>query len=173
MDLFQLDRGILLEDIRILLPWDTPEKKLRKLGKPLISKLNKDRVTLCWNDHLVFGGLKCQVQADFQKASLFSPRPPVIDSFLTMVYLNFPNSINIHPRSQFNDLKKQLIKTFGRPSFEGNLDPPFDLPSAQWDFDSALIELYVNERFGEYCVGQVWRKPLPRSVEARYHLSGT
>jgi hypothetical protein len=160
MELFQLDRGILLEDIGILLPWNTPGRKLRKLGRPLVSR-SKDRVTLCWNDHLVFGGLRCQVQANFRRAFLTWPGMPVTDSSLAIVYLNFANSININPRSQFDDLKKQLIKTLGMPSFEGNLDPPFNLPSAQWDSDMALIELYVNERFGEYCVGQVWRKPLP------------
>ena len=169
MELFQLDHGILLEDIGILLPWGAPGRKLRKSGRPLVLR-QEDRMTLCWNDHLVFGGLRCQVQADFRRALLILPGMLVADSLLAMVYLNFPNSITINPREQFGDLKKQLIKTLGMPSFEGELDPPFNLPSAQWDFDGTLIELYVNERFGEYCVGQVWHKPLPPGVEARTHL---
>jgi hypothetical protein len=50
----------------------------------------------------------------------------------------------------------------GKPSYDGKGEPPFDnLPFTEWDLTDVLVVLMVFERFGEYCIGEVWHKPLP------------
>jgi hypothetical protein len=161
MDSLQLDRGILLEDTETLLPWGAPLRKLRRLGKPRVGRLT-DRVRLFWNDHVLFGGLRCQVEATFWRNQPDSSKTSNKDGCIDFVFLNFPNSISLNPRLQHADLKAQLTRALGLPTFDGNDDYPFsDLPFTEWNLDTALVELAVVERFGKYCIGEVWHKPLP------------
>ena len=172
MNSLQLERGILLEDIAILLPWGASPRSLRRLGKQQVGRLT-DRVRLFWTGHILLGGLKCQVEATFWKNQPASSKISNMNDCLELVFLNFPASISINPRVQHTDLKAQLTRVLGWPTFDGNGEyPDSDLPSTEWNLEAALIVLNVVERFGEYCVGEIWHKPLPTWRVARTNQKG-
>ncbi len=56
------------------------------------------------------------------------------------------------------------MKTYKPPdiTLDGTGEAPFsNLPCTEWDLEAAFVVLKVFERFGEYCVGEIWYKPLP------------
>ncbi|NPA26491.1 MAG: hypothetical protein GXO36_02670 [Chloroflexi bacterium] len=156
-----LSLGIYLEDIGELLPWGTPLGELYNIANPIVQK-GRDVIRLYWNNHSILGGIKSQIEASF-----YMNRPDLLDfpnakGTLEMVSLNFYNSEQIHARQQHQQLKDKFIRALGKPSFDGMGEAPFsDLPYTEWDLDDVLVVLKVFERFGEYCVGKIWHKPLP------------
>jgi len=115
---------------------------------------------LYWNDHIILGGIKSQIEATFYiKAGL--PHYNA-NGRLNVVSLNFYNTDELDAREHHERLKTGFIHALGVPTFDGTGETPFsDLPFTEWDLPNVLVVLMVFERFGEYCTGEVWRKPLP------------
>ncbi|MBT3336676.1 MAG: hypothetical protein HN855_16570 [Anaerolineae bacterium] len=156
-----LNRGILLEGVDVLLPWDTPKDKLQNIGNPILQE-SSDRFQLYWNEHIVFGGIKTQVKAVFYKSIKNSADHPNANGKLHIVNLNFYPIEELKPREQYEHLKTDFIQILGTPSPERKIETkPFDQPFTEWELPSALVVLMVFERFGEHCVGEIWHKPLP------------
>ena len=163
MEISYLASGLLLEDANVEIPWGASVEELRRIANPLVQE-HSDRIALFWNDHSIFGGIRCQVTATFFKKNRKNlPLDyPNTDGRLSLVSLNFSGHRNQNPREQHRSLKEHLIRVIGEPSFDGHGDAPFsDLPFTEWNLVDNLIVLFVFERFGEYCTGEVWRKPLP------------
>lgn len=162
--MLDLATGLLLEDLNIKIPWGASVEQLRHIANPHVHELS-DRIVLAWNNHVIFSGLKCQVTATFlkeRKTELLPYYHPNTDGRLSLLSLNFRPSPNQSPREQHRSIKEHLIRVLGYPSYDGHGDVPFsDLPFTEWDLADALIVLMVFERFGEYCKGEIWRKPLP------------
>lgn len=156
-----LDLGILVEDIDILLPWGASKDELRNIANPVLQE-SSDRLRLYWNDHIVFGGIRSQVEAVFYRNRADLLDHPNANDKLNIVSLNFYPDSNLKPREQHELLKKDFIKALGKPSFDDIGEAPFfGLPFTEWDLPDALVVLMVFERFGEYCLGEIWHKPLP------------
>ena len=153
-----LGLGIFLEDIDILIPWNTSINELRIIANPVFQE-GKDRVRVFWNDHVVLGGIQSQVEAVFYKNSAKFPDHPNSGGQLNKVFLNFYNFEKIDSREQHKRLKAHMTNTLGLPSSDGKGETPFsDLPFTEWDLNEIFVVLKVFERFGEYCVGEVRRK---------------
>lgn len=156
-----LSRGIFLEDVNTLLPWDTPKDGLSNIANP-IQEESSDRFRLYWNEHILFGGIKAQIEAVFYKENKNAPDHPNASGRLHVVDLNFYNIEKLNPREQYEHLKAGVMQSIGVPSSERKAETgAFERPLAEWDLPDALVVLMVFERFGEYCVGEIWHKPLP------------
>ncbi len=153
-----LDQGIYLEDINTLIPWGASIDQLSKIANPVLQK-SKDRIQLFWNDHIILGGIRTQIEATFYMDRTVLPHCNE-NGRLNVVSLNFYNTDNLDPREHYKRLKTDFIRTLGVPTFEGTASFSY-LPFAEWDLPKVLVVLMVFERFGEYCTGKVWRKPLP------------
>jgi hypothetical protein len=159
---FRLAEGILLEDSDTLLPWDAPLGDLRKTGKPDVQRA-RGRTTLFWNDRRFLGGLAGGIEAGFN----LKPAPdegdedPNDGKRLRLVDFYPDPAPKETPRRQFVRVQRRLTRSLGKPSRAGE-DPVMRLPIAEWDLADVLVVWMVFERSGEYCVGEVWRKPLPR-----------
>lgn len=156
-----LSCGIFLEDVNTLLPWDAPKDELCNIANPIREESN-DRFRLYWNEHILFGGIKTQVEAIFYKENKNVPNHPNAKGRLHIVELNFYNTEKLNPREQYERLKTGFIQAIDMPSFERKAETgPFEQPFAEWDLQDVLVVLMVFEHFGEYCVGEIWHKPLP------------
>lgn len=158
-------RGIFLEDADTLLPWDFSREELGTIANPIQQESN-DRFLLNWNGHVLFGGVKVQVEAVFYKENRQAHDHHNASGRLHGVNLNFPQMENLHPREQFERLKIDFIQALGAPSFEreGNSQSS-DLPLAKWELPDALVVLMVFEHFFEYCVCEVRHKPRPAKIK--------
>jgi hypothetical protein len=159
---FQLSKGILLEDSGILLPWNAQLKHLRKTGTPNVQR-ERGRTTLYWNDRRFLGGLSGSIEAAFDLApsSDESEADPNDGKRLRFVSFDLDSEPKETPRQQYLRIKRRLTRSLGKPSRAGE-DPAWNLPLAEWNLARVLLVWMVFERFGEYCVGEVWRKPLPK-----------
>ena len=156
-----LSKGIFLEDINTLLPWNTPIDELRNIANPVVEE-SSDRIRLFWNDHVIFDGIRSQIQAVFYRNRGDISDHPNANDKLRIVSLSFYDIDELDPRELHERLKAEFTRAFGTPSFDGSGEVPFsDLPFTEWNLIDALVVLMVFERFGEYCVGEVWHKPLP------------
>jgi hypothetical protein len=158
---FQLAKGILLEDSDTLLPWGAALADLRKAGKPDVFR-ERGATTLAWKDRRFLGGLAGAVEAEFNRTA--APRgeeDPNDGGRLRVVNFYVDPEPREWPRRQYLRVKRRLSRSLGKPSRAGE-DPTMDLPIAEWDLARVLVVWMVFERFGEYCVGEIWRKPLPR-----------
>jgi hypothetical protein len=156
-----LRHGIFLEDIGTLLPWDTPKEDLCNIANP-IQQESGDRFVLYWNGHILCGGIKTRVEAIFCKGNKNAHDDPNAHGKLHLVELNFSDIDDLDPRGQYERLKASFLQVIGAPSFElGVQNGSWERPLAEWDLPDALVVLMVFERLGEYCVGEVWHKPLP------------
>jgi hypothetical protein len=158
---FQLAKGILLEDSDVLLPWGAPLPDLRKTGRPDLYR-ERGVTTLSWKDRRFLGGLAGAVEAEFNR----TPAPegeedPNDEGRLRVVNFYIDPEPRETPRRQHLRVQKRLSRSLGKPSRAGE-DPTMHLPIAEWDLARVLVVWMVFERFGEYCVGEIWQKPLPR-----------
>jgi len=162
-----LNLGIFLEDVNTLLPWGASKDELRNISNPVLQE-SKDRIRLYWNEHKIFSGIKSQVEVAFYKNRTDLLDHPNANDNLNFVSLNFYNTNNLDSREQYKRLKTDFVRALGTPTFDSTEEAPFsDLPFTEWDLADVLVVLMVFERFGEYCIGEVWRKPLPARRKAK------
>ena len=155
--------GIFLEDIDTVLPWGSEIRELLNIADPVLQE-SKDRVRLFWNDHLIFGGIRSQVEAVFYRDRPDLHDYPNANGNLHIVTLNFDDIDKLEPREKYEQLKIGFIQALGMPSFERKVEmTSFERPLTEWDSKHALVVLMLFERFGEYCIGEIWHKPLPAS----------
>lgn len=162
-----LSLGIYLEDINILLPWGTPKDVLHNIANPVLQE-SEDRIRFYWKEHTIFGGITSHVEAAFyiNRSDLLDH--PNANGRLNIVSLNFSNTDKFDSREQHERLKIGFIHALGKPTFDGSGETTFsDLPFTEWDLTDVLVVLKVFEHFGEYCIGEIWRKPLPARRKAR------
>jgi len=157
----RLSEGIFFEDTGILLPWKKSLKDLRKIGKPKIRK-ETDKVHLYWQEeHLWLDGLRSNFNTTFfdSNYAIDLAKNEHINQNLSMELINFSTSDGAKsPRQEFERVKTHMIGVFGQPTFYSD-DYKFGLPLAEWHIQEILLAFMVFERFGEYCVGEVWHNP--------------
>jgi hypothetical protein len=158
---YRLSDGIFFEDTGILLPWNASLKDLRKIGKPKIRK-EADKTHLYWQEeHLWLDGLRAYFNTTFfdSKYAIGLARSEHINQNLSMGLINFSTSDGAKsPRLEFERVKAHLMRTLGQPTFFAE-DYKFGLPLVEWHIQEILLVFMVFERFGEYCVGEVWHNP--------------
>lgn len=157
----RLSEGIFFEDAGILLPWNASLKDLRKIGKPKIQK-EADKVHLYWQEeHPWLDGLRAHFNTTLHdsKYAIGLAKSEHINQNLSMELINFSTSDGAKlPRQEFERVKAHITGVFGQPTFYAE-DYKYGLPLAEWHVQEILIVFMVFERFGEYCIGEVWHNP--------------
>jgi len=135
---FALEKGLLLEDRAVLLPWGTHWRQLAELGSPSVTD-SGGQFLFAWQYPRYLGGL-CGVVS----ARLTRQRP--------LRELDLDASAQAETAQQsFDRVSAHLRGLFGAPSrSETN---KFDgYPTEEWLLRPITISHFVAERFGEYHV---------------------
>lgn len=171
MDPMVLDQGIFLEDIDTLIPWGASANNLRKIARPRVD-VQRSSIRLNWMKHKILGGIQVGIEAMLSEDPMLRSKT-VNDHGLKLVSLGFYNPEMLDPRQEHQDLKARLSAQLGKPTYDGTgSEPDSGLPFTEWDLAEVLVVLMVFERFGEYCVGEIWRKPLPAWRVPRTNRTG-
>ena len=158
--LFRLSDGIYIENKNILIPWNSKVEKLEKTDSPKKSQ-SEDRISLGWQkDYTWLGGL----QSSFHTIFYFSSgagKVNIISEGLRMMEF-YTKGGGTSPRTEYPKVKEYICDVLGKPTKEESPDyTHYKLPIVEWDLDDVFFVYMIFERFGEYCVGEVWHKPIP------------
>jgi len=158
---FRLSEGVLLEDVGLLIPWNSTLKDLKKLASPKTRK-ESDKFHLHWNKtHHWLSGLECYFNTTFfdSKYSVKLANDAQTNQNLSLDFMNFstPDSGKT-PRTEFERVKEHISRVLGRPTANYE-NYKFGLPLVEWHIQEILIVFMVFERFGEYCLGEIWHNP--------------
>ncbi len=156
----QLEDGIFLEDTGTLLPWNTQLDHLKKIGSPEV-RIESDRAVLHWRKRRWLDGLECTISAKFYHDSETRSNTQTTAQGLRLVNYHVHSPSEENARESYVRIKDALVQRLGKPTADYE-DYEHGLPLAEWDFEQVLVVLMIFERFGEYLVGEVWRKPLPK-----------
>lgn len=135
---FTLEKGLLLEDRAVLLPWGTHWRHLADLGSPSVTE-SAGQFLFDWQYPLCLGGLRTGVSARLTR------QRPLRD-------------IELHASAQtetaqesFKRVGMHLRSFFGQPAHSetSKLD---GYPKEQWNMPPITIWHLVAERFGTYHV---------------------
>ena len=154
----RLDSGLFLEDEKVLLPWSSSLEELKSLSSPTIVSHSKTVIELFWYDRKFLNSLIGTVSAKFDLSVDHELQLNSIEG-LKGIDLSLQQK-SFDPRAEYQRIHTRLTNLFGEPS-EDHEDYQFGLPLAEWDLEEVLVVHMVFERFGEYCVTEIWRKPLP------------
>jgi hypothetical protein len=135
---FTLEKGLLLEDRAVLLPWGTPWQRLSELGSPSVAE-SSGQLLFGWRRPRFLGGLCGTVSA-----RLTRQRP------LRDLELHASGEAETAQQS-FARVSAHLHSLFGEPS-RSETSSPEGYPSEEWRLPPISIWHMVAERFGEYHV---------------------
>ncbi len=158
---YKLSEGIFLENTGVLIPWNASLMDLKKIGKPKIQK-DADSLTLYWQkEHLWLGGLTTYFNTTFfdSKYALRLSNDKYTNHNLSLEFINFSTpDAGKSPRTEFERVKEHITNRLGQATADYK-DKNLGLPLVEWHIQGILIVFMVFERFGEYCVGEVWHNP--------------
>lgn len=131
---YRLSEGLVLEKTGKLLPWFRSLAEItRKGGRPYPEK--GKRTKLCWEDEIVFGDIKANIEAMEFGLGVFA--------------------INIKNEQKFESVKKEydailhlLIDKFGTPTELGKNE--YGYPWVRWRWGHICLGLAIAERFVDY-----------------------
>jgi hypothetical protein len=145
MNKYRLDEGLFLEDLNILIPWNTHFDQLKTLP---ITKIGGYRDRLQWSGHQVFDGMQLNFDARFY--------PDSTENFINNGFFNYTS---FYPQNQISDPVKafhhsieEFENRFGQPTKHYLEDQE---PYAEWKYDNVKLKLYVFNRFGAYLTGDI------------------
>lgn len=146
-----LDKGLLLEDLNELLPWNADMEALRRIGSPELVE-SGDKVRLCWKGRTFLSGLEGVICS--QEWDRRNPRKR-----LRMITLRgFMGQSD--PLESFRLHLAHLAPLLGHP-FEvcpqpgRSCWPADEYPSCTWPLGQITVDLAVFDRFGSYMQLQV------------------
>jgi hypothetical protein len=135
---FKLEKGLLLEDRGILLPWGTHWQQLANLGSPSVTESHTG-ILFLWQCPHCLGGLSASVQT-----RLTQKRP------LREVELHVTTPAETAQQT-FDRVSTHLRGSFGEPSRSGTTEVD-GFPVEEWRVPPITIWHLVAERFGVYHV---------------------
>lgn len=140
--IFELDKGLRIEDRGILLPWHSDLEVLRSL-QPSQQSLNRFGHRLIWNDVEILGGLKCSLLVQLSEEAPLK---------LVEVYPLADDYNGQTLEEAFASIKKQLDTSFQQHSEErrhpSSLADGLDYPEAKWNLPGAKVALSIVENNG-------------------------
>ena len=154
---FRLDEGLYLENTKVLLPWRTPWKALKKIGRPGVYDRPRARgySEIVWRNRTCLGGLKCTVEAEIFYVDAKGP-----NGDKTLRNLDIILSEPRDARDQFRAAEKHLRRVLGKPTVKKMVSDGYNkYPYSEWSLPNATITLAIGERFVEYFVFTIaWKK---------------
>ncbi|MER3553876.1 MAG: hypothetical protein C4331_05875 [Meiothermus sp.] len=146
-----LERGLYLENHRLLLPWYTPHRAARMLlgledGRP-------DKDTLTWNEMACLGGLECSIAGKFVVDETVDPEKHC----LRLVEFPGPDEPT---EAVYARVKAHLVGRLGETTLEYDGSESRLKAFAEWDGDEVMWKVVGGDK--DECVGELWRKPFPK-----------
>lgn len=135
--LFDLDKGLYLEDKNVLIPWNSSYTDIAQIENTEVTLWNGPYAEVSWPNSLFWNGLCFNVQTVF---TLDSKRLPVsrIQNF------RFFMTDSYDPRLHALDTKEKLIQRFGKENKDESNDIEYKWI---WKLQSFEIILGVEERY--------------------------
>jgi len=149
---FTLERGLLIEDKQVVLPWGTSWSALSDVGSPFVTEARAD-FSFAWRYVRFLGGLYGDVHAKLTR------KRPLRELEL---HVRFQNET---AQMTFDRISLHLRSSIGMPTrSETN---KFDgYPTEEWSMPPVAIWHSITERFGEYHVMRIrHRGPITRDTQ--------
>ena len=135
--MYQLDKGIFLEDKNVLLPWGQPLDKMTSENDAEVLK-QADRLIINWGVHKILNGLELDLTTTYLGTPNFflSKKFTIISAWAVG---------DKEAKEFFNKVAKHLIPIFGEPEKEGDLKHDRE-QFWTWHTDDADIVLNLFEQ---------------------------
>lgn len=111
--MYQLDKGIFLEDKNVLLQWGQPLDKLTSENKAEVLKKG-DRLIINWGVHKILGGLDLDLTTTYLGSPIFFLNKKF--TIISALAVGDEEALEF-----FNKVSEHLISIFGEPVKEGEL----------------------------------------------------
>ncbi len=138
----QLDQGIYLEDIDVLIPWGITKADLVHYGDPEVRTFDW---MFTWSDHVCFGGIPCTINAVFHKGYIGLAENRVS---LHHVSVN-PKLEVVYSHTGFDEIRKYLLRVLPAPSIDKAQNELSLKPIIIWDFPSVRVRVDVADIWNE------------------------
>lgn len=151
-----LEKGLYIENLRILLPWYTPHRAARMLlgledGRP-------DKDTLTWSGITCLGGLECGIGGKFVLDEGHDPSKPC----LRLIEFRVKAAPEEPVERLYGRIKSHLSRQLGEPTLEYDGSEGHLKAFAEWDGDEVMVMWKIVGGDKDSCVGELWRKPFPK-----------
>jgi hypothetical protein len=130
-----IDKGIYLENLDLLIPWNTPIQQIANFGDPEIRNQPGGRSDVVWKGSKVFGGLTLDLTAIFGTGFFYRSKLRHIFS-----YLDSESSI-----TQLKNYFDHHINS--KHKFRQHKDLTFDY---SWRSDTCKVVVGTGDRFGKF-----------------------
>jgi hypothetical protein len=142
----QLDKGLLIENKGILLPWLTSADDLPNYGSPRdISE--SGRRSFYWDDCTCLGGLKCGLEAPFDRERNGLNG----GGALQLVFVSLGYWPGVEVDEQFRQIYAMLKVSLGEPTEYYEDYAHHGVPLATWQFSGVEVVHMIFDRMGQYC----------------------
>ncbi|MER3445104.1 MAG: hypothetical protein C4333_13695 [Meiothermus sp.] len=156
---YRLDQGIYIESADVLLPWLCVNATARMyLG---LENYRTDKRTLVWETYPILGGIPVALHCKFVRLE----HEPDTEPRRLRYAQFFPNlqQLGADAQQAFGLIKQHLSQQLGTPSISSNGGVLY--PFAEWEWDKFAVTLKLTGREpNQVCVGELWKKPIPRGV---------
>jgi hypothetical protein len=131
----EIDDGILLEDLDVILPWFISLRQAKGLGNPIVREHQGGRTDLIWKNAKVFGGISLDLTAIFGLTFFNKDK--------LRYYFTYLSS-----EEQVHELKTYFETTLDKiGKFKQHSDLTFDY---SWKSKKCKIVLGTGDRFGTF-----------------------
>jgi hypothetical protein len=131
----KLDNGLYIEDLDLLIPWNTSLRDISKFGHPQIVRHSEQRTDAIWKDVQIFGVRQLDLTAMFWRTLLFGRRLRHVYTYLSS--LDTVEQLKSHLDNYFEVTHKK--KTFNAFEF-----------CYKWTVDKCKVKVGQGHRFGAY-----------------------
>ncbi|RIH83541.1 hypothetical protein Mterra_02258 [Calidithermus terrae] len=156
---YRLDQGIYIESADVLLPWLCANATARMhLG---LENYRTDKRTLVWETYPILGGIPVALHCKFVRLE----HEPDTEPRRLRYAQFFPNlqQLGVNAQQAFGLIKQHLSQQLGTPPISSNGGVLY--PFAEWEWDKFAVTLKLTGREpNQVCVGELWKKPIPRGV---------
>ncbi len=137
-----IEKGLYLENLEILIPWKTSLDDISLYGNPEIKVLSPQRTDAIWRNASIFGGLTLDLTAMFWETlfrrNKFYSAHAYIDGDSFTKYKPF---LDYHFHQQSRQVNQNSLEYYYK-----------------WKMNKCSIKLGKGDRFGEYYYIQIDRK---------------
>jgi hypothetical protein len=132
--MFQLDKGIFLEDTEVLLEWGQPIEKLARVNKAEINR-EADRTIIKWGTHLLLNGLKLELSNTF-----------VLSRLGKFTFIESTTNSDKQSFDNFEIISNHLLSLFGDPTQKEDSIETKKERTWSWLTKDVKINLYLFEQ---------------------------
>ena len=148
--MYSLDKGVFLEDSKVLLEWGKPINALVvENNATIVSK--PDRTIIEWGHHTILDGLKLELTSTYLKLSNLN----LSKKFNTISSWTIGDN---EAKSHFENLSTHLSLKLGNPSKKEKNDDISNEEFWLWNIGEVNITLYLFEQHAYKCCLTIERK---------------